>query len=162
MIPVQTSRHTPAGLLGRVADYVQAQAGRVQDATFDIGSRELVETALGFHALQNTLRVEWDPIRRLDPRPLGLAIVWRDRLADVQRRDAAGECAWQWQPDDPEGDCLYLALVITTAPGVLERLGAWFDGRFPPLPQYAYRRGRLVRCPVVQRLARRVRRKETV
>ena len=146
--------------LDAVTDYVLANKDRIRDPRFHAGDRETVRTGLAFHALQGTLRVEWSNnnselgTRNSElPRPAGLCILWQDHRDHILEREAAGEEVFHWQKTDPAGDCLYVGLVITTAPGVLARLAAWFRRRFPALPEFAHRRGRLVRFHWLDRLS---------
>jgi len=149
--------------------YILEHSPRVQagDPTFDVGDGALVKAGLAYHAMQGTLRLEWAAKRmndegrsmkegsdanlqhstfNLQPCLVGLAIVWRDFESRLLRAAARNENIWQWQPSAPAGDCLYLALVMTSAPGALRRLAQHFANRFPTdLPEFAYRRGKLVR-----------------
>lgn len=162
---------TPALMLDRCTDYVLQNAPRIQahDPLFRVPGRRTVWQGLAFHALHGTLRVEWQrsedrgqksevsPTSDLRsptsfPGPAGLAIVWQDREEALRLREAGGKDMFRWQPTDPDGDCLYLALVIATAPGILSRLAGWFRLRFPPLPEYAHRRGKLIQHGWLNRL----------
>lgn len=148
-------------MIARLAEFVMANQHRVQDPTFNVGSYEQVRTVLGYHALQGTLRVEWGKRiasgfreRIIVTEPIGLAVVWRDREERLLKCFARDENPWDWQPEDKTGDCLYLALVITTGPQVLADLAKYFTHRYPVLPEYAYRRGKVRRTVgLLQRLA---------
>jgi hypothetical protein len=147
---------TPAQLIERVADYILANGHRIRGTPWIEEDRRTLVAALGFHALNGTLRVEWKVESRKQkaemPEPAGLAIVWQDFESEVKRLDAAGKSVFRWLPSLERGDCLYCGLVITTAPGVLARLAAWFRRRFPVLPEFAHRRGRLVQFDWLTRL----------
>lgn len=135
-------------------DFVRAHAARVKDPEFDVGDPRLVKACLTFHALQGTLALEWHAPGG-PPQLAGLAIVWQDFESRLLRLAARNENLWQWQASAPGGDCLYLGLVMTTDAAALPRLARYFAGRFPSgLPQYCYRRGRLVvRRGLLERLA---------
>lgn len=143
--PVQTfGSCVPAELLDRITEYVLAAAPRMRGGVDDtLIERDTVRDALSFHALQGTLRVEWEAGGAMLRAPVGLAIVWQDFAAELKRLTAAGKDAFRWQRTNPEGDCIYIGLVITTAPGVMWRLGKYFRQRFPQLPELAHQRGKL-------------------
>ncbi len=148
-------------LLTRLAEYVMANQRRVQDPTFNVGTFDFVRSVLSFHALQGSLRVEWQTRiasglreRIQVTEPAGMAIVWRDKEERVLSRLAQQRGTWHGLPEEPEGDCLLLALVITTHPDALPRLARYFANRYPALPEYAWRRGKLRRTEgLIHRLA---------
>lgn len=151
---------TPAQAIERVADYIEANAGRLHDWVPE--DRATLVQALGFHALNGTIRVEWKAESRklkAEMEVAGVAIVWPDWRAEIERLDAAKQSIFRWTRV-PDGDCLYLGLVITTAPGVLHRLGAWFHARWPGRPQLAHRRGKLVELDWLTRLSKAESRKQ--
>jgi hypothetical protein len=135
MNTVQTS-----GLLDRVTAYVLAARTRMAVVDDTMADPEQVLTALGFHSLQGTLRVEWR-VTGGEMEPVGVAIVWQDFRATLEQLAAEGKGAFRWQRTNPEGDCLYLGLVVTSAPHVMRKLATYFRQRFPQLPELAHRRG---------------------
>lgn len=148
-------------LLTRLAEYVMANQQRVQDPTFNVGTFDFVRSVLGFHAMQGSLRVEWQTriVSGLHERiqvtePAGLAIVWRDKEEVILDRIIKDQNVWHGQAEARDGDCLFLALVITTHPAALPRLARYFAERHPVLPEYAWRRGKVRRTEgLIHRLA---------
>lgn len=129
----------PVERIEQLVAYALAQVPRIRAGDWGMLDPANVRTAFGFHLLQGTLRVEWRPTGE----PAGLAIVWQDEAATLRQLDQEGKAAFRWQRTDPDGDCLYLGLVLGTEPHVMRRLAAYFRARFPALPEYAHRRGRL-------------------
>jgi hypothetical protein len=61
----------------------------------------------------------------------GTAVAWQGRYADVKARADKGEVIFHWQPTDPEGDCVFVAEVVTTEPAAMGCLIASLTARFP-------------------------------
>lgn len=137
---VQTSRPTPGAALEALVAYVLAAVPRLHPGDWQMTDPATLRTALGFHAAQGTLRVQWGTA---SAQPIGLAIVWQDFRAELEALEAAGKDAFRWNRTQPDGDCLYLGLVIGTAPHVMRPLAKYFRARFPALPEFAHRHGRL-------------------
>ncbi len=157
----------PAQVIDAVTHYISANAPRIRGEEAVMPWNQL-RTAVAFHALQGTLRVEWSSTVNSEPStlnpqpstltlsPTGVAIVWQTHRAELEAREREGKPAFCWQATNPTGDCLYLNLVITTAPGVMPRLAAWFRQQFPPLPEFAHRRGKLVQFQWLNRLSEKM------
>lgn len=94
-----------------------------------------------FHAVQGTLAVCWS-----FGRVSGVAVAWQMQEERLRAAGQAGEDIFDWQPNDPAGDCVYLSLVISDEPGVVRTLARYFLESCPQwreLNQYAHRKGRL-------------------
>lgn len=125
--------------LAALVEYVAANVPWVPEPGAAVPERAVIREMLLFHALQGTLRVEWQSAGE----PIGLAIVWQDFSARVRAEARAGDQIFRWQRTERSGDCHYLDLVIATAPGVLTRLLTWFRKGFAPRPVFMHRRGKL-------------------
>jgi hypothetical protein len=102
---------TPAQAIERVADYIEANAHRLPDWVPE--DRNILRAALGFHALNGTLRVEWSHVLPSVPvadskqmvsagetrgsTVAGLAIVWPDIRSEVERLAQAKQSIFRWR-----------------------------------------------------------------
>lgn len=91
---------------------------------------------------------------------VGNAVAWRLNAAAMHAMNAARGMVFDWTPDNPEGDSLFVGTIIATQPGVLVTLMQQIAERFPNLANlhwFTYRHGRLVTLtrPAIRRLLRK-------
>lgn len=97
-----------------------------------------------FMACQRCLGVTRDAAGKIN----GVAIAWQDWRANITTR--AEREIFQWQYSDPQGDCVYWSLVLTTEPAAMQSLTRGMvdiHPEWPSLEFMAHRKGRLVRRP---------------
>ena len=137
------------------AAFIQKHERRLRrDKSAGHDAERLAQT-LVFHALQRTLALVWkdDTQREL----AGVAIAFQTNADHVDACEVAHRSVFEWQPTDPAGDCIYLALVITDQPHAMPVLAQYYLSRFPDwerLPAVAHRRNKLVKATgLLRRLA---------
>lgn len=104
-------------------------------------SLEHLTEALVFHAMRGTLAVVWE-----QDEIAGVAVAWQTTRAKIDQAERDNRSVFDWQPNQPDGDAVYLALVLTTQRNAMRRLAKYFLEKFPQwaqLPMLAHRRGRL-------------------
>lgn len=116
---------------------------------------ERLAQSLVFHALQRTLALVWTDDTKTEL--CGVALAFQTSIARVDECERTHESIFNWQPTDPAGDCIYLALVVTDQPHAMPILAQYYLDRFPewePLPALAHRRNKLVKATgLLRRLA---------
>lgn len=108
-------------------------------------SPEVLQDYLAFHLEQCSLKYVLSPE---SGQIIGCAVVWRTGTDNIVRRDAERKLIFNWQPDDPQGDALFIADVVCTAPGAAMSLFAALAERYPNagrLKWFSYRHNKLVR-----------------
>lgn len=137
-------------MLASIEEFCRRNAARVRVTSVAL---DYLTESLVFHATRGTLAVVWD-----GPRLAGVAIAWQTHRAHVLEAEADGKSVFNWQPSDPTGDCVYLALVAAEHPAAMKPLAEYFLKRNPhwaTLPAYAHRRGKLKdQTGLLARLAR--------
>ena len=83
---------------------------------------------LAFHDHAGTLAVAR---AGADGRIVGTAVAWRDHERLLRSRRERGDHAFQWQPNNPRGDCVFVADVVCTVPGALAALIGALVKKFP-------------------------------
>ena len=136
--------------LAAVRRFVLAQSDRLAGSE-NLSHRHL-DDYLVFHATRGTLAVVWAA-----GAVVGVAIAWQTNTRTVLAAARENRDVFDWTPSEPQGDCVYLALVLTTAPGAIRQLANYFLASCPnwrELKQFAQRRGRLVNARrTLQKLA---------
>lgn len=134
-------------LLDRLACFALAHGGRW---CFVDWPWETLRAYLEFHIRQGTFAFVQTFVQ--DGRQIvGLAVAWRDRLATVRARAARGEVIFRWQPEDPAGDCVFVAEVLATVPGALGSVIAGLARAHPAwrgLPAFTCRENQLIQYPM--------------
>lgn len=133
---------TLRAILDATADFLRANAERFRTAPAAMTGERLLQ-ALAFHATRGTLALIWH-----DQKLIGAAIAWRTTAKHIEQCEREDRNVFDWQPNDPHGDAVYLALVCTTQRRAMRPLARYYLDRWPDwaaLKQFAHRRGRLVR-----------------
>ncbi len=150
--------NTIKSILEKARDYLLSQHDRLCAARQELPDAGILLQALAFHATRGTLAI----VRDTHGGIAGLAIAYRRKEHDIRTRV---DEVFNWEGNDPEGDSVYLALVMTGNSSPVTRhpspamatLARYFLKRFPEwagLKQFAHRRTRLVRRDgLLQRLA---------
>lgn len=130
---VQFAAARVEGWLDTFAAFCRTRGG----ACYAGWSPEVLRDYLAFHIRQDTFRFV-----RTGGQIVGCAVAWQCRLADLRAAAAAHRTFFAWQPDDPQGDALFIADVIATQHPALLALAREFPRRFPrwrELPIYTFR-----------------------
>jgi hypothetical protein len=120
-------------------------------------SPEVLRDYLAFHLVHGTYF--WT---RHAGQIVGNLVAWRVNEARLRANDAVHGQPFDWTPDDPDADSLFVGTVIATQPGALVTLIQALTRRFPNLANlkwFTYRHGRLVTLtrPAMRRLIERQR-----
>lgn len=116
-----------------------ATAGRKCFAAY---SPEVLRDYIGFHVLHDSLRFV-----RQAGQLVGVGIAWRLHRSVLALRVTGDRPVFDWEPDNPAGDTLFVADFVCTHPAALANLIRAFTLRYPNCGQlnwFTYRRGRLV------------------
>lgn len=135
-----------AQLVLQALGYFCQTAGR---ACYGNWSPETLRDYLVFHSAQGTLA--W--VRDTTSGPfniIGCAVAWQCHERDL-RAVPPDRMFFDWQPDEPQGDTLFVADVVMTEWKALRSLLVALNRRFPnwnTLNIYTWRHGRLHRLPM--------------
>lgn len=72
----------------------------------------------------------------------GVAVAWQIQSARLDTVCPTGRVVFDWTPNDPTGDCVWVADVVCTAPGAWLAMAKCFAARYPHwngLPLFTYR-----------------------
>lgn len=108
-----------------------------------------------FHSRQKTFSFV-----QMFGRIIGTGVAWQCNEADLRQALAEGKHVFQWQPNNPQGDSIFVADFVCSEPGALESLLQEFKRRMPNWEQLkliTFRHGRLVqyRPQVMKKLLRK-------
>ena len=135
---IARQRH-PARHTRGVARFLRRHAG----PDYDGFSPDVLEEYLEFHEAQGTLA--WN---HRSGRIMGAATAWQCHEEELRAAEEAGVNPFQWRPDNPAGDSLFIANVCARTPLALAGLLAAIPYRWPHwrrLHIWTYRHGQLTR-----------------
>lgn len=108
-------------------------------------SNEVLRDYLLFHMKHDTLRWVREPETG---RIIGCGVAWRTNVQTIFQRNGENKMVFDWQPDDPAGDALFIADVIATNSKALRSLLVAMIYRYPGcghLKWMTFRHGKLKR-----------------
>jgi len=113
-------------------------------ACYSAYSPEVLRDYLAFHIAHGSLRFVRAPGTLA---VTGCAVAWRLNECTILTQHTFDLPVFDWQPDEPQGDALFIADVVCADAATLRSLIASLAHRYPGcarLKWYTYRRGELV------------------